>query len=120
MTSDQLNSIANQWFDAFNRKDIDALLNLYHDNAEHYSPKLKVRQPETNGLIRGKDAMRDWWLDAFHRLPTLHYRVVRLTPFEDRVFLEYIRNVLGEEDLYVGEMLEVESGLIKRSAVFHR
>lgn len=120
MTTQQLTTIANKWFDAFNTKSIDDLLALYHDNAEHYSPKLKVRQPETNGLIRGKDAMRTWWQDAFTRLPGLRYIVVRLTPYEDRVFMEYIRQVPGEEDLYVGEMLEVENGLIKASAVFHR
>lgn len=120
MTNDQLIHIANQWFDAFNKKDIEALLSLYHENAEHYSPKLKVRQPETNGLIKGKAAMRAWWLDAFHRLPSLRYEVIRLTPYEDRVFMEYVRKVTGEGELYVGEMLEIENGLIKASAVFHR
>ncbi len=119
MNSPELLAIANQWFEAFNKKDLEALLALYHDNAQHYSPKLKVRQPETNGLIRGKAAMRAWWQDAFTRLPSLHYEVVRLTPYEDRVFMEYVRKVKGEDDLYVGEMLEIENGLIKRSAVFH-
>ena len=113
-------AIANRWFEAFNTRDLDMLLKLYHDDAQHYSPKLKVRQPETNGLIRGKEAMRAWWQDAFDRLPSLRYEVVRLTPAEDRVFMEYVRHVEGEEDLFVGEMLEVENGLIEASTVFHR
>ncbi len=116
----QLTEIAAKWFKAFNDKKLDDLLALYHEDAQHYSPKLKVRQPSTLGLIRGKSAMREWWQDAFDRLPSLRYEVVRLTPFEDRVFMEYIRHVDGEEDLYVGEMLEVEEGLIRSSAVFHR
>lgn len=121
MSSQELASIANMWFDAFNKKDIDALLLLYDENAQHYSPKLKVRHPETNGLIKGKSAMRTWWQDAFNRMPSLRYEVVRLTPHHDRVFMEYIRKVDGEEDLYVGEMLEVAAdGLITTSAVFHR
>lgn len=33
-------AIANEWFRAFNAQDLDALLALYHDAAEHYSPKL--------------------------------------------------------------------------------
>lgn len=115
-----ISSIAYQWFDAFNEHDLEKLLALYDDDAEHYSPKLKVRQPETNGLIKGKAALRAWWKDAFDRLPTLHYEVVRLTAAEDRVFMEYIRHVKGEEDLFVGEMLEVENGLIIASSVFHR
>jgi hypothetical protein len=117
---ENLVGIASSWIDAFNRQDLAALLSLYDEDAEHYSPKLKVSQPETRGYIKGKKALRTWWRDAFDRLPTLHYELVRLTPFENRVFLEYIRRVAGEEDLYVGEMLELRDGLIIASAVFHR
>ena len=120
MTASELNSIANQWFDAFNAKNLDQLLSLYHDQAEHFSPKLKIRQPETSGLIKGKTAMRAWWQDSFDRLPSLHYKVVRLTPHEDRVFMEYIREVAGEPDMYIGEMLEIKNGLIVKSSVFHQ
>ena len=120
MKPEELNAIAHKWFDAFNKKDIDKLLILYAEDAKHYSPKLKARQPETNGLIQGKNALRTWWTDAFDRLPSLQYKVVRLTPYEDRVFMEYVRKVEGEDDLYVGEMLEIHAGLIVFSTVFHR
>lgn len=120
MTNEELNAIATKWFAAFNDHNLENLLALYDDNAEHYSPKLKARQPETNGLIKGKDALRKWWKDAFDRLKTLHYEIVRFTPCDDRVFMEYVRHVSGEEDLYVGEMLEVRDGRIIASAVFHR
>jgi hypothetical protein len=120
MKTEELNAIALAWFDAFNTHDLERLLSLYDDHAEHYSPKLKERQPQTNGLIKGKTSLRAWWLDAFQRLPTLHYEMVRLTSFENRVFMEYTRHVLGEPDLYVGEMLEVNNQLIIRSTVYHR
>lgn len=112
--------IAEKWIAAFNEKNLDELLALYDDEAEHFSPKLKVRHPETNGLIKGKKVLRSWWQDAFDRLPTLSYELVRLTTEDSRVFMEYIRHVSGEEDLYVGEMLEIKSGRIVASAVFHR
>ena len=114
-----LEQMANNWFNAFNEHNLDNLLALYDDHAEHYSPKLKVRHPETKGLIKGKAALRTWWQDAFDRLPSLHYEVVRLTPFQDRVFMEYTRQVNGEQDMMVGEMLEVRDGLIITSSVFH-
>ena len=112
--------MAQIWIDAFNHKDLEMLLDLYDDAAEHFSPKLKVRHPETRGFIKGKQALRQWWQDAFERLPSLHYRLIRLTAEENRVFMEYIREVAGEEDLYVGEMLEFQRGLIVASAVYHR
>jgi hypothetical protein len=120
MSASELSSIANKWFDAFNAHDLEQLLSLYDDNAEHYSPKLKQRQPQTKGLIRGKAALRAWWQDAFERLPTLKYELTRLTPYENRVFMEYVRHVNGEEDLLVGEMLEVKDGRIVASSVFHK
>jgi len=120
MSASELNEIAQRWFAAFNDKDLEKLLALYHDHAEHFSPKLKVRHPETNGLIKGKGALRSWWQNAFDRLPSLHYEIVRLTPHEDRVFMEYVRHVNGEADLSVGEMLEIQNGLIIKSSVFHQ
>jgi ketosteroid isomerase-like protein len=116
----ELSSIAANWVQAFNAHDLESLLRLYHDEATHYSPKLKVRHPETKGLIKGKLALRTWWQDAFNRLPSLKYELIRLTPYEDRVFMEYIRHVTGEEDLAVGEMLEIQEGKIIHSKVFHQ
>ena len=71
-------SIALAWFEAFNEHNLEQLLQLYHEQAEHYSPKLKVRLPATNGLIKGKAALRAWWQDSFQRLPTLKYEVLYL------------------------------------------
>lgn len=119
METNQLVEIATRWFAAFNEHNLENLLKLYDDQAEHYSPKLKVRHPETHGLIKGKAALHAWWKDAFQRLPSLRYEVTRLTPFDDRVFMEYHRHVSGEDDMLVGEMLEVRKGLIVKSSVFH-
>jgi len=111
--------IALAWFAAFNAHDLEALLALYAEDAAHFSPKLKVRRPETEGVIRGKAALRDWWFDAFQRLPTLRYEVVKLTADDGQVFMEYIRHVEGDEDLRVGEVLEIEAALIIASRVYH-
>lgn len=111
--------IALKWFEAFNDHDVENLLVLYHENATHYSPKLKVKQPETKGLIIGKPALRSWWKSAFDSLPNLHYEVTSLTANDKRIFMEYIRQVSNEEDLMVGEVLEIENNLIVASKVYH-
>ena len=111
--------LALQWFNAFNEHDIEKLLVLYDENAEHYSPKLKIHQPKTNGLIKGKPALRKWWTDAFDRLPDLHYEVIQLTAEDESVFMEYIRQTPGEADLRVGEILTIKAGKIISSRVYH-
>lgn len=118
MTEENL-TIAHTWFEAFNTKDLEKLLSLYHEDAEHYSPKLRIRQPETSGLIRGKEALRSWWQDAFDRLPSLQYEILTLTANDDRVFMEYLRKVKDEEDLRVGEVLEIRGKRIVASRVYH-
>jgi len=119
MSARQNKQIAHQWFEAFNKHDLESLLALYDQNAQHYSPKLKIRMPETNGLIKGRNALGAWWRDSFDRLPTLRYEVNKLTADDEQVFMEYIRHVDGEPDMAVGEVLEIQNGLIIFSRVYH-
>jgi len=119
MTPEKNLSIAHQWFEAFNAHNLEKLLSLYDDEAQHYSPKLKIRRPETNGFVSGKDSLRNWWKDSFERLPSLKYKATSLTSNSDRVFMEYVRTVQGETDLLVAEILEVKQGKIIASRVYH-
>ncbi len=114
-----LQSIAFRWFENFNNKEIDKLLSLYDEEAQHFSPKLKLHQPETNGLVVGKEAIKVWFNDAFERLPNLHYKVTSLTANSDRVFMEYVRQVENEADMLVAEVLEIKNGKIVFSRVYH-
>lgn len=111
--------IANRWMLAFNEHNLEMLLSLYHNEAFHFSPKLLIRLPETKGLIKGKVAMNSWWKDAFDRLPTLTYLPTNFIANDSMVFMEYLRKVKGEDDLKVGEVLEIKDGLIVASRVYH-
>lgn len=118
-TPDDNRNTALAWINAFNDHSLDDLLALYAEDAVHYSPKLKIRQPETGGWISGKGALRTWWADAFERLPSLQYRLVNLLSDEKQVVLEYMRAVPGEPDMMVAEFLEMHGGKIIRSRVYH-
>ena len=112
-------SIAHKWFEAFNNHNLEQLLSLYDDDAEHFSPKLKIKKPETDGLVKGKSSLHSWWQEAFSDLPTLHYKVTSLTANENRVFMEYIRTVADQDDMLVAEVLEIKEGKIVFSRVYH-
>ncbi len=107
LDAEEIMAVAIEWFRAFNKHDIEALLSLYADDAEHYSPKLQKHQPETQGWVKGKDQLREWWESAFERLPTLHYDVQQLRVEGNRVNMKYARQVDGEADMEVTEILEI-------------
>jgi ketosteroid isomerase-like protein len=111
--------IALKWIDAFCKHDLEYLLELYAETAIHFSPKLKARQPETNGWIRGKAALKTWWADAFNRLPSLQYELQNLIIDDTQVLMEYKRRVDGEPDMMIAEVLEIKEGLIVQSRVYH-
>lgn len=119
MTPEKLQSIAFKWFETFNNKELEKLLSLYDEDAVHFSPKLKMYKPESSGFVTGKEALREWWKEAFERLPSLNYKVKSLTANGDRVFMEYIRTVTGEEDILVAEVLDIREDKIIASRVYH-
>jgi hypothetical protein len=112
--------LARRWLSCFETKDVEALVALYAENARHHSPKLRLHRPETHGWIQGRPALRDWWTDAFRRIPALRYEERSITAHPGRVVLEYLRKAPGEQDLPVAEIFEVdENGLITESRVYH-
>ena len=115
----QNTAIAHNWIAAFNEHDLEKLLSLYNDDAVHFSPKLKLRQPETQGWISGKPALRSWWQDAFTRLPSLQYELQNLIVNDHQLLMEYKRTVTDEADMAVAEILEIHDGLITKSRVYH-
>ena len=115
--SAQLILIAEKWFAAFNIQSIEDLLSLYSDNAEHFSPRLQKNHPETNGLIKGKAAMREWWQSSFDKMPSLKYYCINLKVENELVFMQYNRRVDGEVDVRVNEMLQIKDNKIIFSKV---
>ncbi len=111
--------IAREWLRAFNAHDVDALVALYAETATHTSPKIRALHPTTGGKLVGKAALASWWHDANARIPGLRYEATALTANDDRVFLEYVRHALGDADMPVAEVFDIEQGVIVASRVYH-
>jgi hypothetical protein len=114
-----LAALARTWLEAFNRKDVDALVALYDEDATHTSPKIRALHPETGGKLLGKAAIAAWWRGAIARTPGLRYEETAITAGADRVVLEYVRHADGEAPLPVAEAFDVRGGRIVASRVFH-
>jgi len=110
-------SIAKQWIAAFKEHNIEKLIALYDNNAQHYSPRIEEKNPETKGWLKGKEKLRAWWQESFNALPDLYYELKDLTLSETKVFMEYVRIASDQQDMYVMEYFKIEEGLIIESRV---
>lgn len=111
--------IAHAWLEAFNKYDVDALVALYADDATHTSPKIRAKHPEALGMLRGREALAQWWRESNARLPGLRYELTAITANDDRVFIEYMRHAPSGDPMPVAEVFDVEHGKIVASRVYH-
>jgi steroid delta-isomerase-like uncharacterized protein len=112
-------SIARRWIDAFNRGDVASLVALYAEDAVHTSPKLRDRDPASEGKVRGRPALSAWWSDALSRTPSLRYEPQSFTASDERVVIEYLRHADGQPVMAVSETFDVRDGAIVASRVYH-
>ncbi len=120
MEATKLSAIARMWIDAMNAHDVEGVLKLYAEDADHISPRLRMLYRSTDEVIEGKDTLRKWFARSFDRFPTLKYELQTITAqAPDRVIIEYKRTAQGEKPTMVAEVFEVnEAGLILHSRVY--
>ena len=58
LTEEAVWATARAWCDAWNRRDLNAIMELYADDVEFNSPTIVHRWGNENGWIRGKDRLR--------------------------------------------------------------
>ncbi len=111
--------IARVWLSAFDARDVDALVALYASEATHTTPRLRERRPETEGVLRGAEALHAWWSRSLADLPGLAYREIAITAEAGRAVIEYDRLLPGHPTERVAVSLELEGGRIAASRVHH-
>ena len=67
-------TIYERWDDALGRKDVDAALALYADDASIESPLVRHLLDQEDGVVRGRDALRHFLGVVFSRTPDLRRR----------------------------------------------
>ena len=55
---------ADEWVQAWNADDIEAVLAHFHDDVVFTSPVAARVVPKSGGVVRGKAALRNYWTTA--------------------------------------------------------
>ncbi len=108
-------AFADKWIDAWNSRDIDAVLSLYADDVVFTSPTALRFVPKTGGTVHGKDALRSYWTRALEQNEDLHFELINVYAGIDTLVLHY-RNQLGGS---VNEVLTFRDGLVATGHATH-
>lgn len=101
-------TFAATWLDAWNAHDVEAVLAHFADDVVFTSPFAARLQPASGGVLRGKDALRDYWTEGLRQIPDLRFSVERVHAGVDVLVLGY-RNQAGG---LVDEVLRFADGLV--------
>ena len=71
MDMEQANTFADDWIKSWNSHDIDAILSHYTEDFEMSSPVIVDSMNEPSGQLKGKAAVREYWLKALTKYPNL-------------------------------------------------
>jgi len=99
---------ADQWCAAWNAHDVEAVLAHFADDVVFSSPVAAALLPDSDGVLRGKEALRHYWTEGLRRVPDLRFEVLGAYAGLDTLVIHY-RNQKGG---LVCEVLRFHDGLV--------
>jgi hypothetical protein len=84
------------------------LLTHFDDDVVFTSPVAGQLVPDSDGVIRGKAALREYWSEGLRRIPDLRFELVGVYAGVQTLVINY-RNQKGN---LVNEVLRFEGGLV--------
>jgi hypothetical protein len=68
-------AFVDRWANGWNTHDVEAILTHFTDDVVFTSP-IAIQLLGGDGVIRGKDALRQYWTEGIRRVPDLHFEVL--------------------------------------------
>jgi len=82
-------AFADKWKETCNSRDPDRISALYSQDIVFKSPRVCTIADEPSGILRGRDAVRDYWRQILEKRPHLTFAVERVFAGIDSIALEY-------------------------------
>jgi predicted SnoaL-like aldol condensation-catalyzing enzyme len=118
-TQQDIERVYRRWDEALGNKDLEASLSLYADDATIESPLVRHLLGTSEGIVRGKDALRVFITKVFQTNPPQRKRFKQGVFTDGRVLTwEYPRATPDGDQMDLVEVMEIEDGLIRRHRVY--
>src|SRR5476649_1022797 len=87
-------TFAESWLQAWNAHDLDAVLSHFTDDVVFTSPIAAKIVEGSEGVIRGKAALREYWQEGLRRIPDLRFELLGIYVGQTTLVINY-RNQSG-------------------------
>lgn len=106
-------AFAERWVQSWNDHDLDAILKTFADDIVFTSPHAVELVEGSDGIIRGKDALRRYWEEGLRRVSDLHFEILGVYVGIHTVVINY-RNqnggLVNEVLIFDGDMIVAGHG----------
>ncbi len=112
-------AFANDWIASWNSHDMDRILSHYVDDFEMSSPLIVERLGLPEGKLKGKQAVREYWLPSLSLNPPLQFELLEVFVGIETITL-YYNNVgrrMVAETLLINHLGKVTHGIAQWSNV---
>ena len=115
LTQAYAQSKVQNWVDAWNRRDLDAVMAHYADDVSVCSPLVKRRLQKLDGWLHGKSALRDYFAIGMGN-PDLHFTLQSVLLGVQSMSMVYAR----ENGIQVVDTMELSAdGLTTRIVAYY-
>lgn len=82
-------SFAKKWLDAWNKHDVDLIMEHYADSIEFCSPVVQKVLGDPKGVVRGIANLRDYFSRQLNKFSTLHFQLLDVFASPQSIVLYY-------------------------------
>jgi hypothetical protein len=76
MELESVGAFVEQWVDAWNRHDLDAIMSHFAEDVVFTSPLAARIVDGSDGVVRGWEALRAYWAEGLRISPDLHFEII--------------------------------------------
>ncbi|CAN5292636.1 hypothetical protein BH23CHL1_BH23CHL1_19900 [soil metagenome] len=116
ISEDDAQRIAEEWISAWNRHDLDAIVDHYAGDIVSFSPLSVTRLGIPDGKIEGKERLRSYFAGGLEAAGNLHFELQRVLSGVEGMAIYYVR----ENGQHVADVMTLnDAGKVTTARVFH-
>lgn len=108
ITKEKAWEFAHEWLDAWNKHDVDLIMQHYDKNIEFCSPVVQNVLGDPKGVVSGIDNLRDYFSKQLQKFSTLHFQLLDVFTSPQSVVLYYKinRGLLAAEVMLLNDEMK--------------